>query len=499
MSEPTVEFDEPPSPEVAPLRPMTVGSLITKLTTFADFYEQATALIDSADVFDAPHALGSRGVSAEQIRQTFRATCDIDRVRGYVLGSYGDELTIGTARRVLGDLIRRHRLTPTAAETLTLGAAMDLLEDGPTNSAVSPLQRDATPTGGTNTEARQERLAPAAALTRLDGGYPMPSGLTQFASLASIFRAGVELAEAAVAVDPSAFDGLTGTSDDPPSEMSRTVELVRALVVVQEESYRMKRAMGAEVPYQDELLPDSVECEWDHFTQKFVGTDYGRTVRQALTKLGTAAIDLSGFAILRGPNWPMRASGLDLLRWWMAQLWEGMPTIERNCVKELLPRLHTSIGWPTGQTSEPAPYEGPKDIPIENSYRCYTNFVSVGPVEITGSCNMTGDHAPPVLSLIAPPPPLASPAVVPDLANMPTVTGKRQNSDAGRPGRDRQQDILAAINAAKTPLTRPELVKHMRLGSEGKLGANLAWMVTNNILINLPQRGYWPCGVEVPA
>ena len=73
-----------------------------------------------------------------------------------------------------------------------------------------------------------------------------------------------------------------------------------------------------------------------------------------------------------------------------------------------------------------------------------------------------------------------------------------QANAAGKPGQDRQKDILAAIVAAKMPLTRPELVEHMRLDSEGKLGANLAWMVTNNILINVPQRGYWPCGVEVP-
>jgi hypothetical protein len=38
----------------------------------------------------------------------------------------------------------------------------------------------------------------------------------------------------------------------------------------------------------------------------------------------------------------------------------------------------------------------------------------------------------------------------------------------------------------------------MKLKTEGKLGANLAWMVTNRILINIPQRGYWPTGEPVP-
>jgi hypothetical protein len=38
----------------------------------------------------------------------------------------------------------------------------------------------------------------------------------------------------------------------------------------------------------------------------------------------------------------------------------------------------------------------------------------------------------------------------------------------------------------------------MRLKTEGKLGANLAWMVANGILVNIPQRGYWPAGEQVP-
>ena len=55
-----------------------------------------------------------------------------------------------------------------------------------------------------------------------------------------------------------------------------------------------------------------------------------------------------------------------------------------------------------------------------------------------------------------------------------------------------------AIRAAGMPLTRPELIDAMKLKTEGKLGANLAWMVANRILINIPQRGYWPAGEPVP-
>jgi hypothetical protein len=74
----------------------------------------------------------------------------------------------------------------------------------------------------------------------------------------------------------------------------------------------------------------------------------------------------------------------------------------------------------------------------------------------------------------------------------------RPTRDPNQPGRDRQNDILAAIRAAGVPLTRPELIEAMKLKTEGKLGANLAWMVANKVLINIPQRGYWPAGDPVP-
>lgn len=69
----------------------------------------------------------------------------------------------------------------------------------------------------------------------------------------------------------------------------------------------------------------------------------------------------------------------------------------------------------------------------------------------------------------------------------------------GKPSQYRQADILAAIANEGTPLTRPELIVAMRLKTEGKLGANLAWMVTNNILVNIPLRGYWPAHRPIPG
>jgi hypothetical protein len=74
----------------------------------------------------------------------------------------------------------------------------------------------------------------------------------------------------------------------------------------------------------------------------------------------------------------------------------------------------------------------------------------------------------------------------------------RSTRDPNQPGRDRQNDILTAITEKDMPLTRPEIIDAMKLKSEGKLGHHLAWMVANKILLNLPQRGYWPAGRPLP-
>lgn len=81
----------------------------------------------------------------------------------------------------------------------------------------------------------------------------------------------------------------------------------------------------------------------------------------------------------------------------------------------------------------------------------------------------------------------------------PTDThADRPARDPNQPSRDRQNDILAAIHTAAMPLTRPELIDAMKLKTEGKLGGNLAWMVANDHLINIPQRGYWFPSEPVP-
>jgi hypothetical protein len=81
----------------------------------------------------------------------------------------------------------------------------------------------------------------------------------------------------------------------------------------------------------------------------------------------------------------------------------------------------------------------------------------------------------------------------------PDPADKPDTAKAGRPSADRQQDIVTALLAGGTPLTRSELQKAIRLKREGALGRNLSWMVKNDLLINIPRRGYWPKGRDIPV
>ena len=119
---------EGPPSEQRPSRSMTVGGLIHELIVFADFYEGAGADIDRAEDFVKPWCIGNRDANADLMQRDFRATEAIDRVRTYVLSKYSAELTIGTARRFLGDLIQTCSLSVGAAEALPLEAAMDRLD-----------------------------------------------------------------------------------------------------------------------------------------------------------------------------------------------------------------------------------------------------------------------------------------------------------------------------------------------------------------------------------
>jgi len=126
---------------------MTVEGLIHNLTAFADFYEHASAEIERAQPYEKPYHRGGRDANADQMQRSFRATPGIDRVRAYVLARYGEDLTIATARRVLGDLIRVHKLSLEAAGALSLETAMDRMDalDGTERPEGGPLPTDPDP------------------------------------------------------------------------------------------------------------------------------------------------------------------------------------------------------------------------------------------------------------------------------------------------------------------------------------------------------------------
>lgn len=121
-----------------PARTMTVGNLVHNLVVFADFYERASADIDGAAWHDRPSNTAHRDVIIDQMQRDFKSAIAINRVRAYVLGKFGAELTIGTAQRFLGDVIRACNLTADAAEALTLAVAMDRLESPSTSTEPAP-------------------------------------------------------------------------------------------------------------------------------------------------------------------------------------------------------------------------------------------------------------------------------------------------------------------------------------------------------------------------
>jgi hypothetical protein len=130
IPQPAFQF-ESASTEERPPRSMTVGGLIHNLTVFADFHERASADIDRVEGVMKPWHIGNRDANADVMQRDFRATVAIDRVRAYVMAKYSADLTIGTARRLLGDLIKTCDLAVDAAEALPLEVAMDKLASPP--------------------------------------------------------------------------------------------------------------------------------------------------------------------------------------------------------------------------------------------------------------------------------------------------------------------------------------------------------------------------------
>jgi hypothetical protein len=560
---------------------MTVGGLIHNLAVFADFYERASADIEREEGVTKPWYIGNRDANADVMQRDFRAMVAIDRVRAYVLAKYGADLTIGTARRLLGDLIRLCSLTVKAAEELPLEDAMDKLgaaesrrddagyleskgaracdaknvvpphpaptPSGPQatlcairaflNCALGIHQEQLQLAGGADNgspedcpyrrdwrgivgqrEAELNRLY-AAALAEADRtGFPIPEverrlralqrevvalllwprdapelseeerksrtadgcwsggpvgdylsrnsnrmfdawqeveslalrveaparpaspegtakgatadisatptetpaglqtgdpssrgrradyspftrpvpsgpepkgkpmadhsqplgagGLSHF-ELPTIFRCAVELAEAAAGLTETEWADVPANCEGPTSPIfERQMEASRRLRRIEEETERLKRSLGATGPLGHADGEKDGGPKWESYHRRFNNTTHDRIARLALTKLATAAIDLSGFAYWREWQWHMRETGLRLLAWGLAQLWEGMSGEERSRVRDHLPRTHKAIGWPADPATDPRSYDGPEEIPLADQYRIISNYIS---------------------------------------------------------------------------------------------------------------------------
>src|SRR5262249_29561805 len=208
-----------------------------------------------------------------------------------------------------------------------------------------------------------------------------------------IFRWAIELAETGASVAPSEWADVPVDTEGPGSpHFERWMERHRRSRRIEEESGRLKRSLGATGPLRptdimasaDEGRGDGESARWESYDRRFADTAHDRIVRLALVKLSTAAIDLSGFATWREPQWEMRETGLRLLTWGLAQLWEGMSAEERSGVQDRLQRTHKAVGWPCDPATPPPSYDGPEEIPPQDQHRivrrdcyvtCYPDYL----------------------------------------------------------------------------------------------------------------------------
>lgn len=209
-----------------------------------------------------------------------------------------------------------------------------------------------------------------------DASRPGTGGLSHF-DLPTIFRCAVELAEAAAGLPETEWADVPANCEGPTSPIfERQMEASRRLTRVEEETERLKRSLGATGPLGHADGRKDSGPKWESYDKRFNNTTHDRVARLALMKLATAAIDLSGFATWREWQWHMRETGLRLLAWGLAQLWEGMSGDERSRVRDRLQRTHNAVSWPTDPAADPLAYDGPEDIPLPYQYRVISNYVS---------------------------------------------------------------------------------------------------------------------------
>jgi hypothetical protein len=95
---------------------------------------------------------------------------------------------------------------------------------------------------------------------------------------------------------------------------------------------------------------------------------------------------------------------------------------------------------------------------------------------------------------------LPPPALTTEPVAVPAApTDRAAPRDPRKPGQDREDDIIAVIKKAGTPLQRKEIAEELNLPKgDDRLGKNLAWMKDNGKLVKVPRRGYYPANTTVP-
>jgi hypothetical protein len=107
---------------------LSIGELIGELTNFAKKYQADSNRVASLPSYQRTLCIATRDAFTFELVGSLKKTPGIDGIRTYTLRHLGNDLTVTTARIVLGELIRIGNMSVDDAEQLTLVEAMGVLE-----------------------------------------------------------------------------------------------------------------------------------------------------------------------------------------------------------------------------------------------------------------------------------------------------------------------------------------------------------------------------------
>ena len=379
MEEQGYQWAEDKSPPPPPPANYTLGQLLDDLQRFGEDYHQSAENIPQEDPTLHRYFQIQLGAFVSRMRDRLQRIPGFTELQEQARSLRDGEISFSVSQLIVDALVQRSNgsLSVSAAKCLTLAEAASCL-----NSARN--ENDLTAPTDPEDSAKNDQpdrgigsFVPPPAPPVPPPAPPATCGLTLF-DLQTVFRCAVELAEAVALVPRHEWENVPIDIEGPTSpHLERWMEWRSRLDRIKEESERLKRSLGAIGPltfsginiHADASPGEGESARWESYRRRFADTSHDRIVRLALMKLSTAAIDLSGFATWRTPQWEMRESGLRLLAWGLAQLWEGMTAAERSAVQDRLQRAHKAVGWPRDRAIWPSAYDGPEGIPVEDQHR----------------------------------------------------------------------------------------------------------------------------------